>query len=144
ARECRVLRRLVVTVVKVLEAGLVDDPLAEYLRIAHLDGVFRAVGAVGLRKERKLPDSVVGIIVLPELVAHRQDILRAELVVEPGTEVHPHLGMEHGLAEWNLLSQIGTENEGAHDVHVVNIPAKYTEEKRCLLIDGAANVSIVE
>jgi hypothetical protein len=42
--------------------------------------------------------------------------------------------MEHGLAEWDLLSQIGTENEGAHDARVVNVPAKYTEEKDAFLL----------
>src|SRR5208337_2882467 len=136
--------RLGVTVVKVLEAGLVHRPLTEYVRIAHLERMLRAVGVVGLRRERKLPDPSVGFIVLPELVAHRQDILRAELIIEPGTEVHPHLGIEHGLAEWNLLAQIRTENEGTHDVRVGDVPAKYIEEKRCALVDGAADVSIVE
>ena len=73
----KILRRLAVPVADVLKARFIHNIFAQDLRIADLQRLLGVGDVVGLRRKRKLADSVVGFVVLSELVANHQRIVLA-------------------------------------------------------------------
>ena len=141
---CKRARRvLIAVVVPVLKANLVYRLGANHLRVADLDCVLGLAGVVRLGGERELLDSLVQVPVVPELVAKGQNIVVAELIVNPWTEIGPSLRVEHCLVERDLR-EAGAEDYSTHDGGILDVPAKYVEEERRFLVNGTTDVPVVE
>ncbi len=82
---------------EVLEAKLVQGLGAEDLRVTHLQSMFQTVSVDALRGKIEESDSTVMGIVVKELVANRQDVVGAQLVVKAGTKIGQRPGTCHRL-----------------------------------------------
>ena len=126
--------QLAVALAKILEARLVDDFRAEDLGVTNLQGVFRGLRVVGLRRKVKLPDAVVVLRVAEILVARRQRVVLADLVVETRAEVgaRPRIGNRIGKGN-GAIDVVGIEDDGIDGGEIVDIPPLDIKEKRSLL-----------
>ena len=71
-----ILRRLIVVLTEILEAGFVHNIRAQDLGVADLQGVLGGVRVVSLRRKRKLSDSLVVFGIPVELIADGQVVER--------------------------------------------------------------------
>ena len=90
------LRNLVVTIARVLKTGLIDQVGAQHLRIAHLDRVLIIERVVSLAFQRRLRNTVVGLLLSIEHVADAERVALAELEVETRADVEARLRVCNG------------------------------------------------
>ena len=116
---------------QILEAGLIDDFGPEDLGIANLHGVFRGLRIVGLRCKIELPDSVVVLRVAEILVARRQRVVLADLVVQTRAEVGAVSRVGNRIGKGNGATDVGgIEDQGIDGRKVIDIPPLDIKERR--------------
>ena len=135
-RRCR-HRQLAVALAKILEARLVDDFCAENLGITNLQRVFRGLRVVGLRRKVELPDSVVVLSVAEILVARRQRVVLADLVVETGAEICacPRIGNRLGKGN-GVIDVVGVKGDGVDGARSLMFRRSILKKKEAFLLRG--------
>src|ERR1700694_1573492 len=126
----------------ILEPRLVDYFRANHLGIADLDCVLDFFGEVALRRESKQSNAIIGFSIAEVLIASGQRVIRGERPIEPRAEVRSLPRVGNGLDQRGLR-QRWVEDEGIDRCKFVDVAAFEVEEKRSLLAQRAANVSIV-
>ena len=143
-RRCGRDWKLAIALAQILEAGLVDDFGPEDLGIANLHGVFRGLRIVGLRFKIELSDSVVVLRVAEILVARRQRVVLADLVVQTRAGVGAVSRVRYRIGKGNGATNVGgIEDQGIDGRKVIDIPPLEIKKEGSFLAKRAAKVSVV-
>src|SRR4029077_10222368 len=120
------------------------DLRAEDLGITNLDRVFRGLRVVGLGCKVELPDTAVVLSVAEILVARRERVVLSDLVVEARAEVGAVARVGDYISKRDGGIDVGgIEDDGVNGSKIVDIPSLEIEEKRGLLAQRSADVSVV-
>ncbi len=144
------------TVSNVLQPGLVDDLVAQHLRVADLDRVFRFVVVIALRRKRELTGAAVLLAVVEVLVSQRERVSLPELKIESRAQVGPGARIGHRQAArrriWHvsrvvdcvrIAGRARPVQDRGHDAVVLNVPTVEVEEERGFLTQSRTYVSVV-
>src|SRR5208283_1980603 len=140
-RRIRAQRNLVAGLAYVLESRLINDRRADDLGVADLYCLFGAVRVVSNRRERKLSNAFIVLVVPHVLIADRQYVTGSELEIEARADV------EHCRWTWDRLVIRNdvvrwTEDLSGDHRFVVNVSLLNGEEVRSLLAERTADVPI--
>src|SRR5689334_19428834 len=127
-----VLSVLIIAVANVLEARLVNNFRVENLRVTYLQGLLGVFDIVTRRRQRKLPNAAIGFCLPVKLVARRQRIVLAELVINSRAKIGPDTRIRDGLAQRYGI-EVRVEDFCIHYRRIVEVAALQIEEKRRLL-----------
>src|SRR5208282_5917185 len=134
-------RNLVTALAKILETGFVDDRRTDDLGVADLHGLFAAMRVVANRRQRKLSDARIVLVVPHVLVTHRQGVSGSELEVEPRADIEYRRRARNRLVIGNDVVTWVQDLGGNHGF-VVNIALLHREEKRSVLPHRPTDVSV--
>src|SRR5208282_3048500 len=106
-----------------------------------LEGMFKAMGVEAQRREVELPDSAIAQVVVKELVANRQDVVGAQLIVKPRAKIGAGAGTRDSLAQ-RCLGERGAQNKSGDHRVILNVAAEKREEKRGFLAERTPNAPV--